>query len=189
MATVVDTIKTIYKELYKVKFVHTGYGSPRPNSISDDLTVQPDADTRVIFNNHNIGYHFFNDTLVVFIRCADQTPPVPYLKLAQPLRLRFLLNVSNNFLNKTVVDPVGSVHVYQFSNQVNAGTGGVISMHTQGVNSDDLKTVSVVNPDENCFAVIDIYSSGAINSAYDLFSGASENLNDPGYSIPFISKI
>ena len=64
MATVVDMIRTIYKELYKVKFVHTGYGSPRPNSISDDLTVQPDADTRVIFNNHNIVYHFFNDTLV-----------------------------------------------------------------------------------------------------------------------------
>ncbi|MGN6531240.1 MAG: hypothetical protein ACTHK0_05765, partial [Ginsengibacter sp.] len=60
---------------------------------------------------------------------------------------------------------------------------------TAGVNSDDLKTVGVVNPDEHCFGVIDIYSSGAINSAYDLFSGASENLNDPGYSIRFISKI
>lgn len=189
MADVADTIITIYKELYHVKFLHAGYGAPRPDSIFENITLQPDADTVITFNNYNIDYRLFNDTLVVFIRCANQSPAVPYVRFADTFRLRFLLNVSNDFLNKTVVDPVGSAQLYQFSNQTNAGSGGFISMHTGGVNSDDLKTVAVVNADEKCFGVIDVYSSGAINNSYDLFSNANETLNDPGYSIRFISKI
>lgn len=189
MADVVDIIKTIYKELYNVKFLHAGYGTPRPSSISDNINLQPDTDTVITFNNYNIGYSLFNDTLVVFIRCADQSPPVPYVKFAEPARLRFLLNVSNDFLNKTVVDPVGAAQVYQFSNQTNVGSGGFISMHVTGVNADDLKTVALVNPDESCFGVIDVFTSGAINSAYELFSDANETLIDPAYSIRFISKI
>jgi hypothetical protein len=62
-------------------------------------------------------------------------------------------------------------------------------MHTGGVNGDDLKTVAAVNADENCFGVIDIYNSGEVNNSYDLFSGVNENLNNPAYSIRFISKI
>ncbi len=189
MADVVDVIKTIYKELYNVKFLHAGYGAPRPNSISDNINLQPDADTVITFNNYNIGYSLFNDTLVVFMRCADQTPSVPYVKFAEPVRLRFLLNVSNDFLNKTVVDPVGATQVYQFSNQINVGSGGFISMHVEGVNADDLKTVAAVNADEKSFGVIDVFTSGAINHAYDLFSDANETLIDPDYSIRFISKI
>lgn len=189
MADVADIIKTIYKELYNVKFLHTGYGVPRPNSISDNINLQPDADTVITFNNYNIDYSLFNDSLVVFIRCADQSPPVPYVKFANPVRLRFLLNVSNDFLNKTLADAVGATQVYQFSNQTNAGAGGFISMHTEGVNSDDLKTTTEVNADEKCFGVIDIYSSGAINNAYELFSGTDTKLNNPNYSIRFISKI
>ena len=189
MADVVDVVKTIYKELYNVKFLHAGYGAPRPDSISDNINLQPDATTVITFNNYNIDYILFNDTLVVFIRCADQSPPVPYVKFANPVRLRFLLNVSTDFLNKTVVDPVGATQVYQFSNQINVGSGGFISMHVEGVNSDDLKTVAAVNADEKCFGVIDIFSSGAINNAYELFSDANETLIDPAFSIRFISKI
>lgn len=189
MAGVVDVIKNIYKELYHVKFLHAAYGSPRPDSISDNINLQPDADTGITFNNYHIGYSLFNDTLVVFIRCADQSPPVPYVKFANPVRLRFLLNVSNDFLNKTVVDPVGATQGYQFSNKTNVGSGGFLSMHVEGVNSDDLKPVSLIDADEKCFGVIDIYSNGAINNAYELFSDANETLIDPAYSIRFISKI
>lgn len=189
MADVVDIIKIIYKELFTVRFLHSGYGTPRPGSISDSINLQPDASTKIIFRNYSIGYSFFNDTLVVFMRCADQLPAVPYTRFAENFRIRFLLNVSGDFLNKTVADPVGAAQVYQFSNQTNVGSGGFISMHTEGVNSDDLKTLASVNPGENCFGVIDIYSSAAINNAYELFSGTNENLNNPGYSIRFISKI
>lgn len=189
MADVVDIIKIIYKELFTVKVLHTGYGTPRPDSVSDNINVKPDGNTKIIFSNYSIDYSFFNDTLVVFMRCADQSPAVPYSKFGENFRIRFLLNVSGDFLNKTVADPVGAAQVYQFSNQTNVGLGGFISMHTEGVNSDDLKTVASVNPGENCFGVIDIYSSGAVNNSYELFSGADENLNSPGYSIRFISKI
>ena len=189
MADVVDIIKIIYKELFTVKLLHTGYGAPRPGSISDSINLKPDAETKIIFSNYSIGYSFFNDTLVVFMRCADQSPVVPYIKFAENVRLRFLLNVSGDFLNKTVADPVGAIHIYQFSNQINAGSGGFISMHAGGVNIDDLKAAAAVNADENCFGVIDIYSSAAINNAYELFSGSNDNLNNPNYSIQFISKI
>ena len=189
MADVVDIIKIIYKELFTVRLLHTGYGTPRPDSIADNITLHPDASTKIIFSNYSIGYSFFNDTLVVFMRCADQSPVVPYIKFAENFRIRFLLNVSDDFLKKTVADPVGATQVYQFSNQANAGSGGFISMHTTGVNSDDLKTATLINADENCFGVIDIYSSAAINSAYELFSGANDHLNSPAYSLQFISKI
>ena len=189
MAEVVDIIKIIYKELFSVKILHAGYGTPRPDSISESINLQPDTNTKKIFKNYNMGYSFFNDTLVVFMRCADQLPVVPYVKFAENFRIRFLLNVSGDFLNRTVADAVGATQVYQFSNQTNVGSGGFISMHSEGVNSDDLKTTAVVNADEKCFGVIDIYSSGAINNAYELFSGTDESLNNPNYSIRFISKI
>lgn len=189
MAEVVDIIKIIYKELFSVKILHAGYGTPRPDSISESINLKPDTNTKKIFKNYNMGYSFFNETLIVFIRCADQSPPVPYIKFAGTFRLRFLLNVSGNFLNKTTIDPVGATQVYQFSNKTNVGSGGFISMHVEGVNNDDLKTVALINADEKSFGVIDVYTSGAINSAYELFSGTDENLIDPAYSIRFISKI
>lgn len=189
MADVIDIVKIIYKELFTVKFLHTGYGAPRPNSISDSIQLQPDTATKSIFNNHSIGYSFFNDTLVVFIRCTGQTPLVPYVKFAENFKIRFLFIVSDDFLKKTVVDAVGVTQFYQFSNQINIGSGGFISMHLEGVNKDDLKSAALVEVSENCLGVIDIYSNGAKDHTYEIFSGPNENLNNPGYSIRFISKI
>lgn len=189
MAEMADIIKITNRALFTVRFLHDGYGFPRPEVISDNFRLAPDADTKNIFLNYSIGHRFFNDMLVVFMRSSNQVTTTPLLKLTEEVRLRFFMNVSSDFLNKTQVDAVGTTQIYQFSNKVNIGTGGFLSMHTEGVNNDDLKSVEVAEPGETCFGVIDVYNTGAINNTYDLFSGAEATFNSPGYSIRFISKI
>jgi hypothetical protein len=125
MADIVDIIKTIYKELFTVKFLHSGYGFPRPGSISDSLNIHPDADTDIIFNNYSIGYSFFNDTLVVFMRCVDQSPSSPFTKFSGDVRLRFLINASSDFLNKTVVNAVEPNKYINFPTGLILGLAGL----------------------------------------------------------------
>ena len=192
MAVQKDIISPIYKELFTVKFLHAGYGVARKSLIAEDIHVGPDAATKELFTNHNLGYRFFNDTLVCFIRTELLSPPglVPFIKFTSPFVIRFLINVSSGFLSKTNVVVTGSQQVYQFNNQVNAGTGGFICMHIVGVNNDDLKSVAVVKPDNPCFGVIDISSTAAVNSTYEIFTGGPiQELKSPAYSIQLISKI
>ena len=189
MAEIADTVKTINKTLFTVRFLHAGYGFPRPGNILDNISFQPDDDTQKILTNYNIGFRFLNDTLVVFMRCSNLIPTTPMLKFSGDIRLRFFMQVSTDFLKRTEVQPVGASQLYQFSNKVNIATDRFLSMHTEGVNNDDLKPVSVAEPGETCFGVIDVFNAGAINNTYDLFSGADQTLNSPGYSIRFISKI
>lgn len=189
MAELAEIIKTTFQVLYTVTFLHNGYGLPVPGSISDNIRLNPDKDTQTIFLNHHIGYRFFNDLLVVFMRASNPDPTIPFLKISRQVRFRFFMHVSTDFLHRTQVDAVGSLQVYQFSNKVNAGTGGFLSMHTEGVNMDDLKPVDEAEPGENCFAVMDVYNNGAINNAYDLFSGVADSFNSPGYFIRFISTV
>lgn len=189
MTEVIEKVRLIYKELFTLRFLHTGFGTPRPIALEQSIQLEPDADTKTLFFNHSIGYQFFNDTLLVYMRCADSTPLVPFVKISENVRIRFLMQVSADFLSKTLVDPVGAKQIYQFSNVLNVGTGGFVSMHTEGVNGDDLKTVEAVSATGECFAVIDVANSGAITPAYELFSGSNDTLNSPSYSLRFISKI
>jgi hypothetical protein len=192
-----DIIKTTYKELFTVKFQHSGYGLLRSKFVADSIRVEPDVAGRELFADHSIGYRFFNDTLICFIRTQPLAPPAadpkaPYIKFPGNVLIRFLINVSADFLDKTNVVPAGAKQVYHFSNQANAGTGGFISVHTDtiGVNNDDLKNVTVVNPGSACFGVIDIFSNGAVNANYELFtSSATQQLRSPAFVIPFKSKI
>ncbi|MDQ6763555.1 MAG: hypothetical protein M3015_13125 [Bacteroidota bacterium] len=191
-----DIIRTIYEELFTVKFLHSGYGFPHPGLIANSITIEPNEATKKLFVNYNLGYRFFNDTLMCFIRASlvsppDPEPKVPFLKFAGEVKFRFLINASTDFLNKTDVAAAGSKQVYQFTNQVNAGTGGFISMHATGVDLiDDLKNVGVVKAEKICFGVIDIFNTDAINSSYDLFdNNTDQKLKSPAYKILFKSKI
>ena len=56
------------------------------------------------------------------------------------------------------------------------------------VNDHDLKNVSAVKPEDSCLGVIDIFSSGAMDSTYELFSGPLQQFESPGYRIDFKSK-
>lgn len=184
-----DIVRTISRTLFSVRFLHTGYGLPRPEIISEYIWLEPDEDTKNVFKNYSIGYRFFNDLLVVFMRCSNLVPTTPFLKITEEVRLRFYLQVSADFLNKTQVQAVGAAQLYQFSNKVNIATGGFISKHTEGVNDDDLIAVDLAAPGKTCFGVLDVFNTGAVNSTYDLFSGVQQTFNSPGYSIRFISQI
>ena len=189
MAGSIDIIRTVYEELFTVTFIHGGYGSPRPDFIGDNISLEPDEDTKFLFKNYDISYRFFTDTLICFMRCNDALPRVPFIPFSGPVRMRFFINTSAGFISKSVVEPAGALQVYQFTNQANIGTGGFISMHETGADNDDLKNASAVNAEKNCFGVIDVHNTGAVNSTYDLFSGANQTLLSPDYSIRFISRI
>lgn len=187
MAEIAETVKMSYKTLFTVTFLHSRYGFPRREIISDNISLEPDAETQKIFINHSMGYRFFNDLLVVFMRCSNLIPSTPFIILADEVRLRFCINVSEVFLKKTEVEQAGATLVYQFSNKVNIGTDRFLSMHAEGVIDDDLESVDVAKADKRCFGVLDVYKTGA-NNTYNLFSSAEDTLKSPGYSIRFISK-
>lgn len=198
MAVVVRDITDIkVEELFTVRFLHTGYGFPRRKLIESSITVEPDNATSNFFTNHNMGYRFFNDTLICFIRTNPPQllsppaldPKIPFIKFSGNVRIRFFINASTDFLNKTVVEAAGATQMYQFTNQVNAGTGGFICMNTTGVNSGDLKDTNVVKADKSCFAVVDVHNSGAMNNTYSLFADINQTLQSPHYVIQFISRI
>lgn len=192
MAVQKDIIRIKYKELFTVKFLHAGYGAARKTFIADDIHIEPDMATRKLFINHYLDYRFFNDTLVCFIRTALLSPPslMPFVKFPNPFVIRFMITPSTVFFGKTDVLVTGSQQVYQFNNKVNAGTGGFICMHVAGVDNDDLKSAAVVKPDNPCFGVIDISSTGAFDSNYEIFTGGpGQELRSPAYSIQLKSII
>jgi len=190
-----DSVRITYKELFTVKFIHTGYGILRHNSISDSMGLEPDEESKKLFQNYNIAYKFFNDTLACFIRTKSLSlsppgPQAPYVKFTGGERIRFLINVTTDFFSFTDVTTAGAKQVYLFNNRTNAGTGGFICMHAAGVNADDLKNANVVKPDRNCFGVIEIFNTNAVNSNYELFDAiTTQELKSPAFSITFISKI
>lgn len=119
----IETIRTIYKELFTIKFVHTGYDFPNPSVISENIIIEPDKDTKQFFDNFNISYRFSSDTFLCFLRTRLVTPPARepqkvYLKFIGDVRLRFLIKSGTGFLKKTYVVTAGSKLVYQFSNKI-----------------------------------------------------------------------
>ena len=190
-----DIIQLLCKELFTVRFIHSAYGFSRKSFIAQNISIEPDRATRVLFTNHSVDYHFINDTLVCYIRTEVLSPPVsgprtPFIKFDSPVLIRFLVKASTDFLNRTNVISAGAQQNYYFTNQANAATGGFICMHSAGVNNDDLKNTDIVNPDKPCFAIIDIASAGAVNTSYEIFSGGpAQQLTSPVYAIQFISTV
>ena len=187
-----DVIKNRYQRLFSVEFLHTAYVFAQQNLIGDVITIQPDLGTKKLFQNHHLTTIFSNGRFVCIMQAeplnpGTLTPVIPFIDFVGSIRLRFLVKNNSDFLNKTQVIATGSSQVYLFTNQANAGTNGFIAQHETGVNNDDLANTSTVEPDENCFAVIDIHNTGAINSSYDLF-GANNRLLSPVYRIRFIPK-
>ena len=190
-----DIIQLLFKELFTVRFIHSAYGVLRKTFIAENIFIEPDPATRTLFTNHSVDYRLINDTLVCFIRTEVSSPPVsgprtPFIKFDSPVVMRFLVKASNDFMNRTNVIRAGAQQTYYFTNQANAATGGFICMHSAGVNNDDLKNSDTVNLDKPCFAVIDIASSGAVNTSYEIFSGGpAQQLTSPVYAIQFISTV
>jgi hypothetical protein len=119
-----DIIRTIYKELFNVKFVHKAYSSANKTEIFNEVQLVPDENTKVLFNRFGIDYRCTNDTMICFIRSELVTPPAvepkkPYVPLDAEFKIRFMLTASSGFLNKTYIAAAGSKTVYHFTNKIN----------------------------------------------------------------------
>ena len=189
-----DTISTIYKELFTIKFLHEGYGILYKKFLADNIDFELDKETENLFFRHSIDFRFLNDKLICFIRVKEPSPPIantkqPFIKFLGNVKIRFLLNATTSFFSESDITITGAKQVYYFTNKVNIATDGFICMHTAGVNMDDLANTEILKPDKNCFSVIDIFNNGAVNNSYDLFDGTvSQILKSPSYTIRFKSK-
>lgn len=186
-----ETIQTLYSELFSIQFIHNEFGPERHNVISDNIRIEPDRDTRSIIANLGIGYRFTDNLFTCFVRAKRLAPPAnqpraPLIENKEETRLRFLIYVNAGFISKTDVAHAGAKSVYHFSNRTNNIDPGppvrkLLHKNLPFVNDTDLEPVNNVNASEKCFGVIDIYNTGTQND-YRLFN-ASGQLLDPGYFI------
>ncbi|HWK04702.1 MAG TPA: hypothetical protein VNS58_13775 [Puia sp.] len=125
----IESISTIYRELFTIQLIHSGYETPQEIFLQKGISITPDSATRNLFINYSMNYRYYNNTLLCFIQCVPSTPPapdpkVPFVAIQGNIRWRFLLHNSSDFFNKTYVTAAGSKKMYQFSNQVNNTNGG-----------------------------------------------------------------
>lgn len=124
ISATIETVRTIYKELFTIKLVHTGYGFPRASVVSENISIEPDKDTTEFFSNFNMNYRFSSDTFLCFVHTDLVTPPArlpqkPHINFPDNVRLRFLIKGGTGFFKNTYVVTAGSKWVYQFSNKIN----------------------------------------------------------------------
>lgn len=104
--------------------------------------------------------------------------------------------VSKDYETGTIVQDAGDLYAaVQFVKAAdsiaitNAAFWKKLEPLQQVVNNADLQDATIVNTDERCFGVIDLYNSGTTNSSYNLFD-ISEKLFEPApsFTIKFESK-
>lgn len=116
--TKVDTIRTICRELFTVRFLYDGNDSLHPNFISNSRDPEPDKETKKLLGNYDITCRFINDTLICFARCNNTLPEFPFKKFPGDFQIRFIINASSDFINRTFTVFTGSKKAYQFSNEI-----------------------------------------------------------------------
>lgn len=119
-----DIIRTIYKELFLIKFEHKAYAASNTAGIFDDIKVVPDEATSILFRRYQIGYRCVHDTVICFMRSELSAPPnkepkKPFVSLDPEFMIRFLVTATSSFLNKTYTAAAGSKLVYHFTNRIN----------------------------------------------------------------------
>lgn len=140
-----DVVNSLYANLFTVRFLHTGYGTPASNTFFKSIKVIPDRDTEELFRNYDISIRVFNDLFVCFIRSRLFAPPdtdlkVPFINFLEDVQIRLLLFINSDFIDKTAVVAAGKNQVYHFSNQINnvIGSDSFLSRSTEvyDANSD-----------------------------------------------------
>lgn len=119
-----EIINTLYKELFNIKLVHPAYATPNGSEIFNQVKVEPDKDTKILFKRLDIDYRCVNDTIICFVRSKLATPPARYPQVSfvtpeADFKIRFLLSVTGNFLGNTYTAAAGSKLVYHFTNTIN----------------------------------------------------------------------
>lgn len=186
MPVIVDSIKTSFRNLFTIRLDHPGYERTLTNavtsSILNDLTIEPDVPTRTFFANYGLGFLCNNNTVICYIRSAENKS---FLPLPDTTLIRLLVRAGSGFLRKTIIEPAGSIQVYQFSNLARTGGGSdkYLTKNVGGVSGDDLFPVSAVEPSSASLAVIDIFTRDVGND-YRLFD-AGGNILGGNYRIGF----
>lgn len=182
-----DVIRTLYKQLFTVEFIHDGFKAP--TLIDEAIRIKSDTKTKNLFNNYCMSYIFFYNTLLCFIRCQPLDPVVPYTLFPGEVHIRFLLTGTSKFFDRTEIKFMGAKQVYYFNNRKNAGPNRFITQSAEIVTDGDLEDIFRIKPEDSCFGVIDIYSSNAKDNSYELFSGSDQQLKNPAYKIKFKNKV
>jgi hypothetical protein len=190
----VETFTYLADELFTITFDHSAFDNLAESTFSDMVRLKPDAKTASFLNDYGAGYTFSGNSFVCFIHSRMLAAPAPLPRGAVVVpgpntRFRFFLMAGGSFTNVTVIEPVAAGRFYYFSNRTNAGTGMFISRNAAEVNNSDLHNVPDVDGRESPLAVIDIFSSGAMNAGYELFTGASGELRRPTYRVLFRSRV
>jgi hypothetical protein len=190
----VETISYLTETLFSITFSHSGFDNLSETTVSELVKIKPDNDTTSLLGDYNIDCTFTNDIFVSYIRAKLVAPPALQPRAAYVMprpadRFRFLLIAGVRFMNTTVVEPVSSGRYYYFTNRNNAASGMFITHDAGAVNQNDLTNVADVEIRERPLAVIDIFSSGAINNNYELFTGNAGQLRRPNYRVLFRSRI
>ena len=189
----VATTDYFFGKLFTIHFLHSRFDDLTEAVISENLSLLPDDATKALFANYHINCSFEGSTFICFIQGSLLAAPAlqprgAFIIPAAGTRFRFLLKASTLFMNSTVVEPVANGHVYHFGNRVSTASGMFISHDAGDVNNNDLDNLADVDPKESYLGVIDIFSSGAVNSSYELFSGGLGQLQGPEYQLQFKSS-
>lgn len=165
-----ETVSTIYRELFVIRFVHPAYETPQKSFIDQHLFIETDTKTTEFFKNNRVRYQFFQNTLTCFVETTPFNPPtaepkIPLVVMPADMSIRFLVKSSSDFLSKTYVAATGSKDTYRFSNQVN-NTGGGLTL--------------ITNPVENHSAAKDYPAGTIVKSGTNLFAALKTVLASAG---------
>lgn len=190
----VETFTYLADELFTITFDHSAFDNLSESNVSDVILIKPDAETAVLLRDYSVGYTFSGASFVCYIHSRLLSPPALQPRAAcvvpEPnTRFRFLVMAGSRFTDVTVIESVAAGRFYYFSNRSNAGTGMFISHNASEVNNNDLHNLTDVEIRESPLAVIDVFSSGAVNPSYELFTGTSGELRKPAYRVLFRSSI
>jgi hypothetical protein len=181
-----------------VCFIRTEYIAPPARdpqkpfiSISEDFTLRFLMTAQTEFVNNTFITSAGKEAVYHFTNKADNVQSSKNL-LTKPLE-NFILSrsydqgtlVSNSGELYTALQPVNASDVIPISD---TNYWKKLTSFEQVVNNADLKPVAIVKPEKPCLAVIDVFTNGIPNSAYELF-GAGEKVLSPVYTISFKSKM
>lgn len=186
----VVTNTELFETLFSINFTHKSFDSFNESTVSEHLSVDPDEDTRKLLTDHRIGFRFTDNVFLCYTQCRLLLPPAKTPKgadiiPAENTRFRFLIKANNFFKRITDIIPTAKGKAYYFSNRTNVGTDMYISHDAAAINNNDLVDVTEIDVREIFFGVIDIYSSGAKNNSYELFTGSNAQLRSPEYILEF----
>jgi hypothetical protein len=157
-----ESVRTTYRELFTIRFVHTGFETSTEKYLSRSIRIEPDKLTKQQFVDRHIDYRFYRDTLVCFIECVPFNPPVeepkiPFVSITGDLKIRFLVLSSDEFVSKSYVVAAGSTSTYQLSNKVNNTGGGSVFLTSPVENhspAGDYEAGTIVQDGTTLFAAL-----------------------------------